>query len=342
MKSAAPIVRLTQIDGKLPNLALMRLSAHHRARGDDVQFSRSPYRGLLEPAYDRVYGSAIFDFSVDRIERLCREFPGAIIGGTWNVNSPIRVEDYIGPGPERYDYSIYPTFTGSIGFATRGCRLKCPFCVVPKMEGKPRANSAIYQIWRGGDHLRHLHLLDNDFFGHPTWRQHIEAIREGGFKVCFNQGINIRMINDETAEALGSIQLYDDNFKVRRIYCAWDNVGDEKKFFDGIAMLDRHGISPRNVMAYMLIGYDPQETWERLFYRLNKMAALNIRPYPMIYGDKHRRLPLGGHNKPIEKRTLAEFQRWVIRKAYTFTPFEDYDVNARGHNDTRQFDMLTL
>src|SRR6266436_1647510 len=36
------------------------------------------------------------------------------------------------------DYSLYPKFTGSLGFTQRGCRLSCKFCVVPIKEGKNR------------------------------------------------------------------------------------------------------------------------------------------------------------------------------------------------------------
>jgi hypothetical protein len=46
----------------------------------------------------------------------------------------------------------------------------------------------------------------------------------------------------------------------------------------------------------MLVGYDKRETWERLFYRFNKMVEREIRPYPMVYGDRNRTLPLGGSN----------------------------------------------
>jgi len=49
-------VRLTQLDGKLPNLALMKLAAWHRAKGDHIVFSRRPERDMLEPQYDAVYG----------------------------------------------------------------------------------------------------------------------------------------------------------------------------------------------------------------------------------------------------------------------------------------------
>ncbi|AWI90254.1 hypothetical protein C0214_19535 [Methylobacterium sp. DM1] len=326
-------VRLTQIDGKLPNLALMKLARFHRDHGDDVVFSKQVARGLMEPAYDRVYGSAIFSFSADRVAVFKEQFPGAIVGGTYDLSNRSTVEEIVG-GDEGagYDYSIYPGFDASIGFTQRGCRLKCGFCVVPKKEGKARSVNSIAEIWRGAGHPKHIHLLDNDFFGQPRaqWEARIDEIRSGGFKVCLNQGINIRMIDDVSAAALATIPYYDDGFKSRRLYTAWDSIGDEGRFTRGVDTLEKHGVPPHHLMAYMLVGYDPRETWERVFYRFNRMVARKIRPYPMIFGDRNRTLPLGGCNERIGHRTLSEFQRWAIRKAYTFTPFAAYDVNAKG------------
>lgn len=336
-------IRLTQLDGKLPNLALMKLAHHHRAAGDEIHFSKDTQRDIWEPQYDHVYGSAIFSFSADRVRKFREQFPGAIVGGTYNMFDLTTVEEHLGiPEAENADYSIYPKFTASIGFTQRGCRQKCGFCVVPRKEGKPRPVNAIANIWRGDPWLRHLHLLDNDFFGVPRneWQARIREIQDGGFKVCLNQGINIRMIDDESAAALASIPYYDDGFKVRRLYTAWDNIGDERRFFRGIETLERHGIPPHHVMAYMLIGFDRRETWERVFARFNRMTALNIRPYPMVFGDRNRTLPLGGDNRRIGHRTLGEFQRWVLRKAYTFIPFEAYDVNAKGRLQQGQGDLL--
>jgi len=333
MRNAAR-VRLTQIDGKLPNLALMKLAHFHRAQGDEIYFTKHVEPSLFERDYDAIYGSAIFAFSKPRVERLYDNFPDAIVGGTHDVTDNRTIEQLIGVDDyERYDYSIYPGFSGSIGFTQRGCRLKCRFCVVPGKEGKPRSVNSIDSIWRGPPHPKHIHLLDNDFFGQPReqWQARIAEIREGGFKVCFNQGVNIRTIDDEAAAALASIPLYDDGFKTRRLYTAWDSLGDEKRFFNGVDTLERHGIHPRNLLVYMLIGYDRRETWEQVFYRFNRMAERQIRPYPMIYGERGRTLPLGDYNRNIERRTLSEFQRWAIRKAYTFIPFEHYDVNAKGH-----------
>ena len=56
-------VRLTHIDGKLPNLALMKLAHWHRAEGDHVTLTHTPQPSLFESGYDLVYGSAIFDWS---------------------------------------------------------------------------------------------------------------------------------------------------------------------------------------------------------------------------------------------------------------------------------------
>lgn len=337
------MIRLTQIDGKLPNLALMKLSRWHRTQGDNVYFTKQVDRDFLEPDYKRVYGSAIFSFSAERVERFKQQFPNAIVGGTHNMADRTTVEDIIGEKDgEFYDYSIYPNFNASLGFTQRGCRLKCGFCVVPKKEGKPRSVNTVETIWRGDPYPKHLHLLDNDFFGQPRdqWEARIDEIKTGGFKVCLNQGVNIRMIDDDSARALASIQYYDDGFKVRRLYTAWDNLADEGRFIRGVDTLEKHGIPPQNLLVYMLVGYDPKETWERLFYRFNKMVMRGIKPYPMIFGNRDRTLPLGGCNARIERRTLGDFQRWVIRKSYTFIPFEQYNSNARGHLDQSQIEAF--
>lgn len=323
-------VRVTQIDGKLPNLALMRLSHYHRSRGDDVYFTRSSYRHLDEAEYDRVYGSAIFDYSKSHVERLKTEFPGAVIGGT-GTGSNITVESLVGEG-DGLDYSDYPAFDSSLGFTQRGCRLSCKFCVVPAKEGRPRSVASIADIWRGPGNPKHLHILDNDFFGQPEeqWRLRVAEIVDGNFKVCLNQGINVRLMTPETAAAMASMNYRDDSFKARRVYTAWDNLKDGEVFFRGVDLLRDAGVPPTHLMAYMLVGFDKKETWERLFHRFNRMVALGIRPYPMVFGDRHKQLPLGGSNARIGHRTLGEFQRWVIRKSYNFIPFENYDVGAKG------------
>lgn len=309
-------VRITQIDGALPNLALMRLAAWHRSQGDQVVVTRSIEPNYLAPpydcvrGYDRVYGSAIFDFSRPRIDRFLSHWPKAILGGTGS-GSAATVEDITGDFA-RHDYSGYPDFRESIGFTQRGCRLKCKFCVVPTKEGKNRAVASIYDIWRGEPFPKKLHLLDNDFFGQPrdAWQARVQEIRDGGFRVCLSQGINVRLIDDEAAAALASIEYRDTRFSRRRLYTAWDNVGDEKVFFRGVDRLERAGVPAKHLRAYMLIGFAKDETMDRIWRRFNLMVERGIEPYPMVY-DRRR-------------KDLCAFQRWVITGLYRAVPWADY------------------
>ena len=118
--------------------------------------------------------------------------------------------------------------------------------------------NTIRSIWRPNTE-RCILLLDNDFFGQPKeqWQARIDELQEGRFKVNFNQGVNVRLVNDEAAQALASVRYYDGRFTKRRLYTAWDNLGQEKIFFQGVDRLEAAGIPPRHLMVYMLVGYAP-------------------------------------------------------------------------------------
>ena len=160
-------IKLVQLDGKLPNLALMRLAHWHSSQGDSVRLTRSVQPTLFDQeGIDIVYGSAIFTYSLPKVKELQVVYPEVIMGGTGSeedlaltVEQILGVEEY-----EHHDYSIYPEYPWSIGFTQRGCRLNCGFCVVPKKEGKPRSVNTIGDIWRP-ETQRNIVLLDNDFFG---------------------------------------------------------------------------------------------------------------------------------------------------------------------------------
>ena len=289
----------------------MKLAHWHKAQGDGVTLARTPSPSMFEPIYDLVYGSSIFEWSSGKVVKALGEaFPDAVIGGT-GTDSTVTVEQTLGVEEyEHYDYSVYPEYEWSIGFTQRGCRLNCGFCVVPKKEGKPRSVNSIWDIWREGT-PRSVVLLDNDFFGQDQWKDRVGELQEGNFKVCFMQGLNIRLITDQSAAALASLNYYDDSFKTRRLYTAWDNLGQEKVFFQGLDKLTEAGIAPRNVMVYMLVGYKPDETMEEVLYRYYKLRNAGCRPYPMVYNNANKE--------------LKHFQKWVVRRYDQFVPWEEYD-----------------
>lgn len=310
---------LFQLDGKLPNIALMRLSAHLKALCWEVDFrwTGSPVCELWDRP-NAVFASAIFEKTKPAVDQLYQNFPTAIAGGT-GVSLSLTLEKS-GVHTLNQDYSIYPTFRQSIGFTQRGCRLRCPFCVVPQKEGTMREEQTIWQIWRGDPWPRELLLLDNDFFGQPHWREQIEAIRSGNFKVSFAQGINARMITDEAAEALASIEYRDDSMKVRRIYTAWDNRKDEERLFAGLNRLVRYGVKPDHIMVYILVGYWPGETQEDRLYRWRKLRDFGARPYPMPF---------------VRTPELVGFQRWIVGaydKRFTWEEWKEADYRPENLN----------
>jgi hypothetical protein len=308
-------IRLTQIDGKFPNLALMKLSHWHKSQGHQVFFEKSVSKSFFEPEYDIVYGSSIFTTSKNKIDLFKLQFPNAIVGGTGTndnettVEKVIQINDY-----EHYDYDIYPDFDASIGFSQRGCRLRCKFCVVPLKEGKNVNSNTIYDIWKGNprNKKKKIHLLDNDFFGQPGWKEKATEIIDGEYKICFNQGINIRLIDEEGAEYLSKMKYMDDSFKAKRIYTAWDNKRDENIFMKGINALLSKGIKPDEIMVYFLCNYWEKGLTEDVWHRFNVMAKLGLKPYPMIY------------EKWNASKELKEFQTWVIRGRYKLGDLEKF------------------
>lgn len=298
----------------MPNLALMRAAYHHRQRGDDVTLEQarsllSVRRGLFD-SWDKIYASLIFTKTQPVAKELLKEFPDAIVGGTgWNLRT---LEDE-GIDTKGKDYSLWPTFKASIGFSQRGCRLSCEFCVVPQKEGKVRNEETIQEIYRGEPYPRQILLLDNDFFGGKNWRERIKEIRDGDFKVNFNQGINSRMLNREAAEALATIRVCDDSFSRRRIYTAWDNLDDEDALFRGLRLLVDHGrFRPDEIMVYVLVGYWNDTEADRL-YRWRKLREFGCRPYPMPF---------------IRTKELIGFQRWIVRRIDLKIPWEEF--KAKG------------
>lgn len=292
-------VLLLQLDGKQPNVALMRIAAHHRALGHDVELRKAGNSTSVErqlwDEHDRVYASLIFARTRRLAERLLVVRPDAIVGGTgWDLATTLEQH---GITSLEQDYSIYPDYRQSIGFLQRGCRLRCSFCVVPSKEGAIRQEKTVAQLWRGGDHPRELVLLDNDFFGNPAWRERPAEIRDGGFKVSFNQGINARFLTEETAAAIASVDYRNADMKTRRIYTAWDNRRDEERLFRGLELLRDAGVKPNHIMVYMLVGYWAGETHDDRDHRRRKLREFGARPYPMPF---------------VRTRELVAYQRWVL------------------------------
>ena len=137
------MIGLIDVDGKLPNLALMKISSYYKSIGEQVEFVQDGHN------YDRIYGSAIFTKSADKCQELIDKYGDAIqIGGTgWDITGTLPPEiDGCRPDYDLYTIDdVLPGIRGvmtrstrikkaqqivdaGIGFTSRGCVRKCPFC----------------------------------------------------------------------------------------------------------------------------------------------------------------------------------------------------------------------
>ena len=120
-------IGLVDVDGHngFPNLALMRISAWHKARGDTVEW----WDGML--SYDRIYMSKVFTFSLDNDTVM--QADEIIKGGTGYRDYGSLPEEIEAMPP---DYSIYPRYPYAVGFLTRGLHPFLPVVYRPAERGR--------------------------------------------------------------------------------------------------------------------------------------------------------------------------------------------------------------
>lgn len=280
-------VKLIQIDGDMPNMALMKLSHYLRnEKAAEITFADHVRVDMFEPKYDLVLASALFTTSLRKIAMLKQYCPDAVIGGTAvSVDSKDTIEAFLGIDPDypHLDYSIYPDFKYSIGMTQLGCSSKCPFCCVPSKEGANRPTSNIQQIHRGPSFERRLILIDNDFQSRAGWQSICDELIDGDFEVAFIQGINIRKITPEHGAYFARMKFRDGNFNRKRFYCAWDNEKDIKRIERGLGILEDAGIKRSDVTPYFLCNFWKKGLTEDVWSRFLFMVERGLRPYAMVY-----------------------------------------------------------
>lgn len=273
MSSVCKPVGLWQVDGKMPNLALMKLSAYLKAIGKDVYLQNVP-------DHTTAYASVIFTKNHSQVEFWLRAYPNILVGGSgWDLRAllPQEVENM------KPDYSLYGISYG-LGFLSRGCIRKCPFCIVPEKEGYLRQVTSIDGLLNPLSNF--LVLLDNNLLALYNALAILSEIASRQLVINFNQGLDIRFVTPAIAHVLTRINYSDFLRHNRTLYFAFDDISLERQVREGIGILFDVGIPPEHLCFYVLAGFGNQ-TPEDVLYRCNVLREYGIRPYVMRY----RKLP---------------------------------------------------
>ena len=277
-------IGLIDVDGHhYPNLALMKLSAWHKARGDTVEW----WWGWGQ--YDRVYMSKVFDetYTPDIPEPLnAKEI---IKGGTgYGLDNKLPEEvEHIYP-----DYSIYHELTKdtAYGFLTRGCPRGCHFCVVAEKEGRGSVKVAnLSEWWRG---QRNIVLMDPNILACPDHMELLGQLADSKAWVDINQGLDCRLLTERNIEVINRI-------KLKEIHFAWDCMKESEavlrglKLYASLATRKPHG---QYGTVFCLTNYDT--TMDENLYRIYTLRDMGYDPYVMIY------------DKPHAQREIKYLQRW--------------------------------
>ena len=211
---------------------------------------------------DKVYGSWLF-----HQERYCD------LSGGPAVDPSIRLNGFEHCKP---DYDLYP-IEYSLGYTWPWCPRHCPFCIVPK-QNNPREH---HSIWEFHDtRFNKICLLNNNTFSDPQWRETFEEIWDADLTVHDENGYDIRLLDDEKAEALKKTKF--DGY----IHFAWDLMSDWREVMRGLYIARQHKLSG---MVYILIGCGTSRDAD--LFRCQVVSDMKMDPYPMPYnrGSKEDR-----------------------------------------------------
>ena len=298
-------VGLFDLGGKIPNLALMKISTYHRAMGDMVSMGSGG---------DLNYISCVFNKHRLMAEHIMEVCPNSVVGGPgWNpdVSLPPEINTC------RPDYSLYGIDYG-LGRLTAGCPSDCEYCVVPRTEGrevKTVASIGDISNLRGDLSV----LLDANILAGADWTDHFREIQKHGGWVDFTQGLDIRMVTDLAAaeiaklkitslEAWKKAQQKGKRLRKGQVHFAWDRMENEQHVRYGIKLLSQY-MTPDRLTFYMMVNYNT--SWEEDWYRFEVLRSLRTHPFVMLYGQAPEK--------------LHHFARWVNRRIYKVCEWRDYN-----------------
>lgn len=291
-----------------PNIALMKLSAWHKALGDSVSW----WWGWEH--YDLVYMSKVFSSTYSEDHSTPTNADVVIRGGSgYAIQTVSGIETYASglDKPLRHeidhcypDYSLYPKLTKSTAYGrlTVGCPKNCPWCHVCKMQGcVSRQVADLREFW---DDQRVIDVMDANLLACADRERILQQLVNSKASINFNQGLDIQRMDDAVIDLVN--RMY-----IKAFYFAWDDpavdLTDQFAYVGDKLRIKR--VATRNV--YVLTNYGGSGIDDAL-ERIYILRSLDFDPYVMIY------------NKPSAPENIRLLQRWCNNKII-FNAQPDFD-----------------
>lgn len=306
-------IGLLAVDSRYPNLALMKISSYHKAQGNRVEW----YSPLSR--YDKVYLAKVFTFTPDYAYFLNAD--EAERGGTgYDIGKVLPPEiDRAVPV-----YSLYGIDKRTAyGFLTRGCPNRCKWCVVPQKEGNINPYMDIEEIAVEG--RNRIILMDNNVLASDYGLGQIEKIVRMGLRVDFNQGLDARLVTDETAKLLAQVKW------LKHIRFGCDTQAQIAECERATALIDKYGYKGEYFFYCILLN-----DFEESFSRVNhwKQKGRRFLPYCQPYRDLHN----PNQSIPQWQKDLAGWadKRWIFLSC----EFKDF-IPRKGFKCSTYFNHKT-
>lgn len=292
-------IGILAVDSNYPNLALMKISSYHKARGDKVEW----YNPLC--SYDKVYMAKVFSFTSDYGYYIHSDLIEK--GGTGYDIAKALPSDIDRIQPDYDLYQLPPNV--AYGFLTRGCPNRCKWCVVPKKEGKITPYMDVEEIAVNG--RKNIILMDNNVLASDYGLRQIEKIVKLKLRVDFNQGLDARLVTDDIAQLLSKVKW------IKRIRFGCDTPGQIAECERATALIDKYGYKGE-YFFYCILLHDFKEAFERVNHWREKGRRF------LPYCQPYRNLNNPRQIIPQWQKDLAGWadKKWIFKSCEfkDFTP----------------------